>query len=122
MSRYQKDLGDFGERVAENFYRENGYVILAKNYTVRGGEIDLIVESPEWLVFVEVKTRSNLNYGYPSEAINHKKIQHMCRAAGRYIGEHPTKKEIRFDAIEVLVFYIDGAPELKEINHIPNIL
>ncbi len=122
MSRYRKDLGDFGECAAENFYRKKGYRILAKNYTVRGGEIDLIVESPEWLVFVEVKTRSNLNYGYPSEAIDHKKIQHMRRAAGRYIEEHPTKKEIRFDAIEVLASYTDGVPELEEINHIPNIL
>ncbi|MBO5364261.1 MAG: YraN family protein [Clostridia bacterium] len=122
MSRYKKDLGDFGEKVAESFYRDHGYRILCKNYSVSSGELDLIVESDNCLVFVEVKTRRNLNYGYPAEAITQKKLLHMKRAAEEYLLRNPYEKEIRFDAVEVLAVIVDGVPQLESINHIPNIL
>ena len=122
MSRYRKDLGDFGETVAEKFYLKSGYRVLEKNYTVRGGEIDLIVENRKFLVFVEVKTRRNLQFGYPSEAVNEQKIQHMRCAATRYLSGRPTKKEIRFDVIEVIAMIVEGVPQLIEMNHIPDIL
>ena len=122
MSRYKKDLGFFGEKVAESFYRENGFRILCKNYNAPGGELDLIVESDSLLVFVEVKTRSNLNYGFPAESITQKKLLHMKRAAEQYLRQNPCEKEIRFDAIEVLAVITNGVPQCESMNHIPDIL
>ncbi len=122
MSRYQKDLGDFGELIAERFYLKNGYRILEKNYSVSGGELDLIVETDSLLVFVEVKTRSNMEYGSPAEAINRKKLLHMKRAAETYLLKNPCEKEIRFDALEVLAVIKNGIPQVEHVNHIPEII
>ena len=49
--------------------------ILEKNYKIKSGEIDIIAKLDNELVFIEVKSRSNLNYGYPAEAVNYKKIK-----------------------------------------------
>lgn len=122
MSRYQKDLGDFGEFIAEQFYVKCGFQILERKYNVSCGELDLIVESDELLVFVEVKTRSNVNYGFPAESISQKKLLHMKRAAEMYLLTHYCDKEMRFDAFEVYAKIVDGKPELEKINHIPGII
>ncbi len=122
MSRYQKDLGDFGEKVAENYYLQRGFRVLEKNFNVPRGELDLIVESEELLVFVEVKTRSNMRFGTPAEAITAKKILHIKRAAEAYLLKFPSEKEMRFDAIEVFAKIDNGVPVLEHINHIPDII
>ncbi len=122
MSRYQKDLGDFGEFIAEKYYTEQGFRVLERKFNVPRGELDLIVESDTVLVFVEVKTRSNTNYGLPAESINQKKLLHMKRAAETYLLTHPCEKEMRFDAFEVYAKMVDGNPELEKINHIPGII
>ncbi len=122
MSRYKKDLGYFGEKIAESFYLENGYRILCRNYRVSVGEIDVIAESDSHLVFVEVKTRSSIRFGYPAESITEKKLLHMKRAAEQFLLQNPCEKEIRFDAVEVMAKITDGIPQLEHLNHIPDIL
>lgn len=121
MSRYNKNLGDFGEAAAERFLKDKGYKILCRNYFVRGGEIDIIALDRDILVFVEVKTRSSKRFGAPSEAVNYKKLEHMRYAAEAYLLKEPTDKEIRFDVIEVIATEKDGLPQLSEINHIEGI-
>lgn len=122
MSRYNKDLGDFGEKTSVQYLKDNGYAIICEKYNTNGGEIDIIAENEKYLVFIEVKTRSSLKFGYPSESVNPKKIKHLMNAAEKYILENPTLKEIRFDVIEVLAKISKGEPELIEINHIPDIV
>ncbi len=122
MSRYQKNLGDFGEKTAEEYLKQKGLVILARNYTVPGGELDLVAETETHLVFVEVKTRSGLGYGHPIEAIDRRKMMHMRRAAERYLMAHPTQKEVRFDAVEVYAAFRGNAFCLEKIQHFPDIL
>lgn len=120
MSRYNKDLGDFGEYVAADFLEAKGYRILERNYHTHGGELDLIIEDKKHLIFVEVKTRQSTKYGMPAEAVNWKKQQHMLTATRAYLHQNPTKKEIRFDIIEILALMVDRAPRLQSINHIEN--
>lgn len=122
MSRYNKDLGDFGEEVAAEYLTENGYEILERNYTVRGGEIDIICMDKEELVFVEVKTRKSDIYGLPSEAIDRRKAEHIRCAAERYYQQNPVDCNIRFDAIEVYAAITSGSYELFEIKHIKDII
>lgn len=122
MSRYNKDLGDFGEVAAENFLSNRGYKIIERNFSVRGGEIDIIAEDGEKLVFVEVKTRTSRYFGYPSEAVNYKKIEHMKKAAEEYLRKNPYDGEVRFDITEVYATVKDGMLFLDTINHIEDII
>lgn len=121
MSRYNKNLGDFGEDAAENYLRENRFEILERNFMVRGGEIDIIAKDGETLVFAEVKTRSSDKFGAPSEAVGRTKIAHMRCAAEEYIEKYQTDSEIRFDVIEVYARVCVTGIELLEINHIRGI-
>ncbi len=119
--RYNKDLGDFGEAAALKMLQDKGYRILETKYLTKGGEVDIICMDKELIVFVEVKTRSSYKYGYPSEAVNFKKIQHLKRAAADYFYKNRINAEVRFDVIEVCASSISGEYELSEINHIEGI-
>lgn len=121
MSRYNKNLGDFGEDAAENYLRENKFEILERNFLVRGGEIDIIAMDGETLVFAEVKTRSSDKFGAPSEAVGRVKIAHMRRAAEEYIEKYQTDCEIRFDVIEVYARVCGTGVGIFKINHIRGI-
>ena len=84
----------------------------------RRDELDLIAEYDRSLIFVEVKTRKNENYGRPFAAVNSAKRKHLSRAAIAYLKREKIEPEfIRFDVIEVI-----GEPGNKdpEIRHIEN--
>ena len=122
MSRYKKNLGDFGEYVATDFLEAKGYRILERNFQVKGGEIDIVAETKNWLVFVEVKTRKSVLYGQPAESVDFRKQQHLLTAARMYLYQHPTQKDVRFDVIEVYATFGDGCCGLSHINHIENVI
>lgn len=69
MKTYNRKKGKQGELIAEVFLKNQGYRIRDKNYLEKSGEIDLIVEKGQYIIFVEVKFRNNLDYGYPREAV-----------------------------------------------------
>ena len=74
MSETQSQmLGSFGEKVAAKFLRKNGYKIIERNYTNKIGEVDLIALYGNLLVLIEVKTRSNIIYGNPADAVDYNK-------------------------------------------------
>lgn len=81
----QKAVGDYGEDAALRALQKKGYRLLTRNYHVRGGEIDLIMEKDRRLVFVEVKTRRNDHFGGPFEALTAGKRQRLQRAAQVYL-------------------------------------
>lgn len=85
MSRDQIKLGSKGEELAIDYLKSNQYSILEKNFDSKYGEIDIIAEKNHCLYFVEVKTRSNLNYGQPYEAVTKWKISHIKRASQYYL-------------------------------------
>ncbi len=123
MSRYNKNLGDFGESFAVDFLLENGYAILERNYKTKTGEIDIIASIGNTLVFVEVKTRSSEKYGQPSEAVGCKKRSHMLSVAEEYYSEDLPYNEIRFDVIEIIAKQLsDGEVVLHSLNHIEGII
>lgn len=82
----RKQLGDYGEKLAALLLKKNGYKILDKNvYVSRLGEIDIIATHQQMLVFVEVKTRTNFNKGYPEQAITWTKYRHLYKAICGYL-------------------------------------
>lgn len=103
MSRQRIFLGQNGEELASKFLKKSGYVILESNYRGHLGEIDLVAEDGDCLVFVEVKTRSSLSFGHPLESINSRKQQQLIKVAREYLGEHGAEnRHCRFDAVSVL--------------------
>lgn len=115
----RKKLGYLGEDIAEKHLLQKGFTIIKKNYTVRGGEIDIIATDGKALVFVEVKTRKNDLFGKASEAVDAKKISHMCHAAERFLYDNRDDKS--FDGLSVRFDVIEVYTQNGTINHIVNI-
>ena len=78
-------LGRFGEQIAKQYLTEKGYIIIDQNYYTRYGEIDLICQKNNITIFVEVKTRTNMAYGYPEDAISKKKKRSLLACAKKYM-------------------------------------
>ena len=123
-----RDVGRACESAACGYLAKKGYKIIARNYTVKGGELDIIAENKDFIVFVEVKARKAYNdeygftspYGRPSDAVNTDKMKHMRQAANAFIREHGYKKKTpRNDVMEIGIHEYDGCVCL-EINHIEN--
>lgn len=96
-------LGDRGEEAAARHLQALGYVVLERRYRTRAGEIDLIARDGDTLVFVEVKARSSLACGRPSEAIDWRKRGRIARAASLYLARRGgCESPCRFDVVEVL--------------------
>ncbi|PID70743.1 YraN family protein [bacterium DOLZORAL124_38_8] len=77
----RQTLGQYGEKIAQTYLENRGYTFIQANFHAQGGEIDLIMKSPqdEW-TFIEVKTRRSNHFGSPKDAITNQKIQRMLRA------------------------------------------
>lgn len=112
-----KQLGVFGEEHAAMYLEDAGYRILARNYRSRYGEIDIIAEYRETIVFVEVKARRSYLYGEPKESIHIRKQRKLIQTAIIYLQEKEwEERECRFDVIEI-VFLPNG---LIRPQHIEN--
>ena len=111
--------GKWGERLAVRHLKSKGWKILGERVRVgKHDELDIIADNGQAMVFVEVKTRKNENYGRPFSAVNREKKKRLSRAAVAYLKKKNTKPDyIRFDVIEVV-----GEPEgdAPEIRHIEN--
>jgi putative endonuclease len=117
MRHDRQKLGRWGEDKACSYFISNGYKILQRNYRCRFGEIDMIVQKADQLIFAEVKTRTSTVYGYPSEAVNHRKQLKYEKSALCFLKETGWKQaSYRFDIIEVMVHYNNTF----SINHIEN--
>lgn len=94
-------LGEKGEDLASRYLRKKGYKVIARNYKTRLGEIDIIAEKDNMVVFVEVKTRSNISFGYPFEAVNQRKRQKLKKVALLYLKRYPRQYPVRFDVLSI---------------------
>ncbi|MBR3051619.1 MAG: YraN family protein [Selenomonadaceae bacterium] len=113
----QKIFGRLGEDCAAKFLEAQGYTIVARNFRIRSAEIDIIARRDDVLVFVEVKARSDIRHGLPSEAVTFRKQKKIIEAAGVFLqDENFSECACRFDIVEV---YLRGDC-VEEINHIEN--
>lgn len=95
--------GKIGEIKASRYLKKKFYKILEVNYMVPFGEIDIICKKKEKYIFVEVKARDSINFGYPREAVNFAKQQKIKRVAQYYIMLNKLEdKDIRFDVLEII--------------------
>ena len=115
---YNKITGQCGEDFAARFLVKNKYKIIERNHRNKIGEIDIIATKDEDLVFVEVKTRSSLNFGTPAEAVTYYKKRSFVNAAKWYLMNNPCDMNIRFDIIEVFGIFTGDSFSFEKINHI----
>ena len=95
-------FGKQGEEKASEFLQKNGYKILERNFKTKFGEIDIITKHKGEIVFVEVKTRSSDNFGFPEESVRKKKLSHLKRCATYYILKNKIDLPCRFEILSIL--------------------
>jgi len=108
------DLGKRGEAIAAAYLENKGYRILNANWRCARAEVDLIADQQGTIVFVEVKTRSSVDFGQPEEFVSYKKEKQLEFASAVYIEMKNHQGEIRFDIIAIVFENKD----LYKINHI----
>lgn len=118
---YQRhEIGRIGEEVSVKYLEQKNYKIVERNFECTQGEIDIIAFDlyKKELVFIEVKTRTNLQYGNPAEAVDQTKQKHIYKSAQYYIYTKKIENEfIRIDVIEIYIL-----KNKYKINHIKQII
>lgn len=106
MTTSTKQSGDEGEEIAVEYIVEKGYEIIDRNYRYGKGEIDIIAKDPETgeTVFIEVKSKKNLEFGDPVYSVTKNKIKQIKRMAELYLYDKEIDEiDCRFDVITVLL-------------------
>jgi len=109
----KKALGNKGEELAETFLKKQGYRILDKNYRTRWGEIDILAQDKEEIVLVEVKTKTNSQFGEPVEEIDYFKRKKLCQLAQAISQKHP-ESNIRIDVVGIKM---EQKPQIELIKN-----
>ena len=94
-----KSKGETGENLAVDYLQNKGYVLLERNYRFKKGEIDIIMRKDNTLCFIEVKLRSNLDYGRPEEFVSENQKSLIIGSADNYIHQFDWAGDIRFDIL-----------------------
>ncbi|MCI0521891.1 MAG: YraN family protein [Chloroflexi bacterium] len=114
----RRDAGRWGEDRAAEFLLQNGYALLARNVRTAYGEIDLVAQKEDSLIFVEVKARRSASLGPPEISITPRKLAHMRSAAEAYVQNLPAPPASwRLDVVAVT--RLPGQP--LEIVHFENV-
>ena len=110
------DTGKWGEELAADYLRSNGYEILARDWHQGHRDIDIVAMSPDRreVVFVEVKTRTSDVVTKPEDAIDIRKIRNIATAANAYVKMMNVVEELRFDVVTI----VGASRETAELEHI----
>ncbi|MBE6051161.1 MAG: YraN family protein [Clostridium sp.] len=120
MKLYNKNIGNYGEDIATSYLLSKKHKILSRNFKSKKGEVDIISLINKTLIFTEVKSRYNYNFGAPLESVSFSKINRIKSAASYYIYKNRLFNiNVRFDIIEIYFNYYNN--EYK-INHIENVI
>lgn len=115
---YNQNIGKIGENLAIKYLENLGYKIIVRNFRCKQGEIDIIAKEKNEIIFIEVKTRTNIKFGYPAEAVNKLKQNHIHKAIQYYLYKNNvTDYNIRIDVVEIYLKYSNNR-YLSKINHI----
>lgn len=96
------ELGKTGEAVAAKYLERKGFSIIERNWRFKQKELDLIARYKEYLVVIEVKTRTTDGWEHPKEAITPGKIRFIVEACEAYIMAHDIDEEVRFDVVTLI--------------------
>lgn len=114
----RKQLGKLGEELAEAFLSEREYRIVARNWRCRTGELDIIAEKANKLIFVEVRTRRpSGRFGSAKESVDYRKQLKVKETAQFYLHRFQKyEQSIQFDVITVEISVVGEAPHIEHIE------
>ena len=113
----RKLFGQAGESAAEEYLRHKGYRIVARNLRSPAGELDLVAEDGQVLVFIEVKARRTGAYGGAIHAVHQRKQEKVIQLAAQYLARHHIKNRLcRFDVV-LLQGSNAGVPQIEHIQN-----
>ena len=114
MSRWRKDLGDWGEDLADEHLRRLGYRILGRKVDTGQGELDIVAQDGDTVVFVEVKAFVRVAPGsHPADNVHRAKQRRLARAARAFLAGAREEPACRFDVVTVV------REPTVELEHIP---
>ena len=121
----RRAVGNTGEEIACKYLADKGYTIVKRNFKGLHGEIDIIAENGEYLIFAEVKartlTRATSFYGRPAAAVTKEKQRHIIAAAAEYLRKNPLPPEspllMRFDVIEIFLQQSSMGRSATSVTH-----
>lgn len=116
----RKQVGAWGEAKAAQFLQDKGYKILAKHWTHRIGELDIVAAKSGRIIFVEVRTKTSLRYGTPEESIGWHKQEHLRRMANLYMLKNKLN-DVPYQVDTVAVLYDSMRKEIT-IRHLENVV
>lgn len=111
----QRQTGSEAEQTACEWLEAKGYRLRARQFFSRWGELDLVMQDGETLVFIEVKMRRSARYGSPLEAVTARKQQRLTRSAQAYLLQHPHQGPLRFDVVGIV--FEAGQPRLSHVQN-----
>lgn len=94
-------IGAKGEDIASSYLTSKGYRIIDRNFQTKLGELDIIAEKGEFIIFIEVKYRSNLSFGYPYEAVNSHKLFKLQKMVEVYMVTNKVKKQPKVEVLSI---------------------
>lgn len=112
----RRQFGNVGEGLAAEFLQSQGLTILASQYKKSFGEIDLIAQDGDEVVFVEVKARATQTFGHPEDSVTLQKINHIVRVAQSYLKEQRIEGPWRIDVLAVE--YHQDPPKVTHLKNI----
>ncbi len=114
----RRDVGILGEKLAADYLEKRGYRIRETNYRCHEGEIDIVAEHEDFLVFIEVRTRKSRDFGSPEESITPAKMEKLRTVAARYQQTHDELPESW--RIDVVAVELDSGNKVSRIELIEN--
>jgi len=114
----RQEVGKLGEKEARKFLKKRGYRIRETGFRCPHGEIDIIAQRKDWLVFVEVRTKSNLDFGTPEESITQAKKKKLVTLALTYTSTHQNLPPLW--RIDVVAIELDDKGKTRRIELIEN--
>ncbi|MFN3757193.1 MAG: YraN family protein [Flavobacterium sp.] len=105
------DIGKLGEEIAANYLDQQGYEILERNWKFEKAEVDILAQKDDFLVAVEVKTRTTDAFGLPQEFLKPAQIKRLVKAVDEYMQQHKITNEVRFDVIAIIIHKKDHTLE-----------
>jgi putative endonuclease len=114
----RQEIGKLGEEAARKFLKKRGYRIRETGFRCHHGEIDIVAQKKDYLVFVEVRTKTNLEFGTPEESITQSKKEKLIASALTYTTTHQNLPTLW--RIDVVAIELDEKGKTKRIEHIEN--